>query len=306
MELWIFPTCSLTAVSVKPTSLVRSDTVNVTGTAVYNSKDVAAANKVTFTPAAITSGNYRLAATETIDINAAITQKSLDESYVKPNTVDDQTYTGSQIKPAVTVTDGTALTSADYTVTYGANIAVGTGTVIITPKNNYSGSAISKSFNIVKASALTPKSGALDITNNYGKTYSFDLSQLLPTVAAPASLGTVTYAYKANTINSNYANGTPAVNGSNLSIPIKAVGSTSTANIGTITITIKSTNYADMDATITLSTINKKTPTGAPTLSKNTITYGEALSSITLGGSMVGMPEYRFSEPISSSRAPAM
>ncbi|MFQ7138388.1 Ig-like domain repeat protein [Evtepia sp.] len=46
------------------------------------------------------------------------------------------------------------------------------------------------------------------------------------------------------------------------------------------------TNYENYDITVTLIGTDKKVPTGAPTLSTTTITYGQSLSTITLSGSM--------------------
>lgn len=63
-----------------------------------------------------------------------------------------QTYTGSQLRPSVTVRyNGVALGGNDYEVSYGANNAVGTGSVTVTGKNNYKGSVM-KSFRINPAS----------------------------------------------------------------------------------------------------------------------------------------------------------
>ena len=46
------------------------------------------------------------------------------------------------------------------------------------------------------------------------------------------------------------------------------------------------TNYENYTITVTLIGTDKKVPTGAPTLSTTTITYGQSLSTITLSGSM--------------------
>lgn len=63
-----------------------------------------------------------------------------------------QTYTGSQLRPSVTVRyNGVALGGNDYEVSYGANNAAGTGSVTVTGKNNYKGSVM-KSFRINPAS----------------------------------------------------------------------------------------------------------------------------------------------------------
>lgn len=58
-------------VKVKGASLVKAEyVVTVPGTAVYNSKDVATANSITFTTNAITTGNYSLAAGQTVTITS--------------------------------------------------------------------------------------------------------------------------------------------------------------------------------------------------------------------------------------------
>ncbi len=57
-------------------------------------------------------------------------------------------YTGSQIKPAV-VTDGTVTETTDYTLEYGENKELGTGTVIVTGAGTYAGSNVTYTFNIV-------------------------------------------------------------------------------------------------------------------------------------------------------------
>ena len=65
-------------VSVRSSALVGGDTLNVTGTIVYDTKDVTATN-LTFTPDAIENGNYRLAADEALTVPAGITPKMLTE-----------------------------------------------------------------------------------------------------------------------------------------------------------------------------------------------------------------------------------
>ena len=69
------------------------------------------------------------------------------------------TYTGSAIKPSVTVKDtkGTKLTTSDYTVTYKNNTKVGTATITITGKGNYQGT-------ITKTFVIKPKAGTLTLT----------------------------------------------------------------------------------------------------------------------------------------------
>lgn len=71
------------SVGVKASSLYGTDTLPINGSAVYNSANVNEANTITFTPNAITTGNYTLAATEKLTINnASITPRDLT---VTPN-----------------------------------------------------------------------------------------------------------------------------------------------------------------------------------------------------------------------------
>lgn len=68
-------TSSTATVQIKA-GVVDTNAVSVAGTAAYNNENVKNATKVIFTPTAITSGNYTLAATETIEHPATITKKT--------------------------------------------------------------------------------------------------------------------------------------------------------------------------------------------------------------------------------------
>ena len=72
-------------------------------------------------------------------------------------TVADVKYTGSAVEPAVTVKDGdyTLIQGTDYTVAYSDNTNAGNGTVTITGKGLYVGTA-SKTFSIGKADTVAP------------------------------------------------------------------------------------------------------------------------------------------------------
>lgn len=76
-----------------------------------------------------------------------INPKALTDDMVAA--ISAQTYTRSQLTPAVTVTDGSALTlNTDYTVGYGENINVSTGgSATVTGTGNYTGS-VTKNFTI--------------------------------------------------------------------------------------------------------------------------------------------------------------
>ena len=87
----------------------------------------------------------------TITVTYKIVAKDLKDVTIEA--VKDQTYTGSQIQPTLTVVNGDVVMKegVDYQVTYGENTEVGVGTAKITPvdgNKNYTGSK-EISFNIV-------------------------------------------------------------------------------------------------------------------------------------------------------------
>lgn len=84
-------------------------------------------------------GNY----TGKKTVNFNIMAKSLSESDVVFTEIEKQTYTGKQItpEPVITYNDVTLEKGKDYELAYENNINVGTGTVNVTFKGNYSGTA---------------------------------------------------------------------------------------------------------------------------------------------------------------------
>ncbi len=109
---------------------------------------------------------------------------------------------------------------------------------------------------ITKASAA-PTQGTLSVRNGYAATYTFDLTALHPALPEPAELGEVSYALDTVSLGGYYTDGAK-IEGDILTIPINAVETDEEENIGTIKVTITSTNYADMTATITVSSENRK------------------------------------------------
>ena len=67
-----------------------------------------------------------------------------------------QTYTGSQITPAIVVKDGAATLTegTDYTISYGENMNAGTGSIAIVGAGNYAGSESSITFPIRRPSEM--------------------------------------------------------------------------------------------------------------------------------------------------------
>lgn len=140
-------------------------------------------------------------------------------------------------------------------------------------------------FTITKAPALDTSTGTLTVANNYKGTYTFDLKALLPTLEAPKSYGSISYETPTISLGNYYTKGAKIEDGV-LSIPINAVNSTEEKGIGTITVVITTENYENITLTLNVFAANKKVPTGTPTLSKTTLTYGDKLGDITLSGSM--------------------
>ena len=147
---------------------------------------------------------------------------------------------------------------------------------------NQSGGAI---FTITKAPALDTTAATLTVANNHQGTYTFDLKALLPTLEAPKSYGSISYETPTISLGNYYTEGAKIEDGV-LSIPINAFNSTEEKGIGTITVVVTTENYNDITLTLNVSAANKEVPTGTPTLSKATLTYGDTLSGITLSGSM--------------------
>ena len=113
---------------------------------------------------------------------------------------DKLTYTGAQLKPSVTVKNGSAtlVNGTDYTVSYKNNINVGTATATIAGKGEYTGS-VNKTFTIT-ARSVSGLTVTLDPANC---TYNAKAQKPAITVkfgstvlSTPASY---TFAYKNNT-----------------------------------------------------------------------------------------------------------
>lgn len=76
-----------------------------------------------------------------------------DISAAVVGTIPDQTYTGSEIRPAVRVTvngNETLTEGVDYSISYRNNVQTGTASVIITGMGAFAGSSKTANFNIVR------------------------------------------------------------------------------------------------------------------------------------------------------------
>ena len=122
-------------------SLVGQDTLNLNISTTADSASVPGSYPITLTEVAGANPNY---AVTTQDGMLTVTPKTLSDSDVTISAIPDQTYTGQEIEPEVTVNGYSA---DDYDVTYADNIRVGTATATVRFKGNYTGTA-SKTFRI--------------------------------------------------------------------------------------------------------------------------------------------------------------
>ena len=100
--------------------------------------------------------------------------------------IPDQKYTGSEVKPAVTVTLDTKneynpeiltlVEGRDYTVSYGNNVETGTASVTITGINRYSGT-LTKSFTITDSNELTVLEKDNPQIEDSSKGYTFRINE---------------------------------------------------------------------------------------------------------------------------------
>ena len=215
-------------------------------------------------------------------------------------TAESKPYDGTKNADISSVTfDNVTLNrGTDYTVTASFDDAsVGNGkyftaTVSLMDQaaKNYflEQSSFTTTASITKAAAPTNiQSGTLTITNGLHKTYSFDLSTLLPKLTAPCDYGTITYDKKVDT-NLGVGSFITLVNGKTGELTLEANRSgTDEGQFGTITVTISTSNYQDITLTVKVSAVNQITPVPEDgTITASKITYGQALSDSTITGTM--------------------
>ena len=170
------------------------------------------------------------------------------------------------------------------TLTSGGNFVFAGGSRVMQIEYGSSGTV---TVSIGRASIAAPAGKALQVANNHAATYTVDLSALLPALEAPREYGAVTYGAPTVNLSSDYyAVGTARIENGKLILPIQAVETKETGSIGSVKVNVSTTNYHDFTLTINVSAKNRITPTGTPTLSKNAITYGDALNTIALSGKL--------------------
>ena len=142
------------------------------------------------------------------------------------------------------------------------------------------------SFRIDRASAPETVPGRLTVTNRHAADYTVDLNALLPQLDGEKRYGDVTYTVSSVDLGTYCAADSASIENGVLTLPILANDTEQTGRIGHVVVQVDSTNYKPFTLTIEVSATNKIVPTGAPTLSKTTLTSGEKLGSVTLSGTM--------------------
>ena len=272
-------------VSVKSGSLVGTDTLAVTGTLKYNSANVNEANKITFTPDAITTGNYALAASEVLTITGAkITQAT-------------PTYTAPS---GLTAKYGQTLADVNIAATTGWSW-MNTGTAVGTPatKNfpakftptdaiNY------KTVENIDVSVAVSKADAPTLTNiTVSQKYTVDTEQSknIGTAGMPADAGTLTYTAGSSSVTTGTATVSSFTVDSTGMVKYTITGGADGAVIN-LPVTIDSDNYAGATVNVVITLTAKDNQTALTLTGGTTVVYGQTLQLGTSGGSGTGAVTY--------------
>lgn len=141
-------------------------------------------------------------------------------------------------------------------------------------------------FTITKAAAPAAENGALTVTNGLHKTYSFDLSTLLPSLTAPGEYGAISYGKPVADLGvGSFVTLVNSKTGA-LTLEVADRSSTDEGQFGTITVAVTTANYADITLTINVSAVNKTVPVPDGEVSASSITYGQTLNDSTITGKM--------------------
>ena len=140
---------------------------------------------------------------------------------------------------------------------------------------------------IEKAEAPTVEPVELTVVNGAAKTYTVKLPEL-PELKSPCKYGeTITYSNVPTVIvDAGYYDGGATVENGVLSLPILANAVTQEGKIGEVKVHVTTDNYEDVILTVEIKAVNKIIPNGTPVLSRDKLTYGEAVSVITLSGKL--------------------
>lgn len=275
------------SVSVKPEALVNGDTLPITGTLVYNSANVNEANTITFTPNAVTTGNYRLAESEVLTIT---------DAKITPAPHNCANPTGLTAKYGQKLSDVT-LTNPEGNLP-GTWSWQNPGTVLDqVGTRNYSANFKPESPNYqeVKNAEIAVAVGKADAPTlaDTSKSQKYTVTSgkvTVNTAGMPADAGTLTYTA-----------GTPSVKGAaTASFTVDGNGLVTytitggaAGDIITLPVTIGSVNYADATANVVITLLPRNDQKALTIIGGDTVVYGQTLTFSATGGSGSGKVTYR-------------
>ena len=261
-------TCTTATVQIKADAKVNQndDLPTVTGTYAYNSKDVNSASKVTFTSTESSSTNYTLPAGLTVTQNASITpadqaELTIASAATTPYGTDlTLTFSGGSGNGAVTytVTDDTGKATVSGSTLHP--VQAGTVQVVATKASdgNYNSiSSAAKEITIDKVTYNGPKSDqTIPIVKNRtdAQTGTLTAVDFFPAGQTPAG-AVITHV----TSGSGSLMSTVGLKNGELSYVSKS--NISDAADETYTVTIATTNYTDITATLTFHLTDKESVT---------------------------------------------
>ena len=271
-------------VSVKETSLCGSDTLAITGTAVYNSANVNEAKTITFTPNAIT-GNYELVGELTIP-DASITPRELivtpnDNQSKKFGAEDPTLHSTTSGKVSGQIPDYTgALSRAEGEAVGQYDITLGTLALMDHYSSGFKASNYALKLNptpvkfeITKADA--PQLADIPLSQNY--TVTAEQSADIGNAGMPEDAGTLTYVPGAE-----HKTGSVKVDSWKVDTTGKVTYTLSGGAAGdtvTLPVTIQSPNYGDATVHVVI-TLTKPASTGigitGPTASGSNVSVDKA------------------------------
>ena len=147
------------------------------------------------------------------------------------------------------------------------------------------------------------KETALTIVNGHANTYTVALPAL-PKLETPKKYGALTYEIREIKLDGSYYTSGAKVENGKLTLPIQKNDVKTTGSVGTVTVVIKSTNYADITLTVNVNATDKLVPiVTAPTA--NALTYnGTEQALVTAGKTTGGTMLYRLNDSKWSEQIP--
>ena len=220
----------------RPSVTVNCDSTTLTEDTDYTVSYSNNTNAGTATVTITGKGGYTGSTTKSFTINP----KSISSATVTLSPI-SYTYDGTEKKPSVTVKDGTkTLTSGtDYSVSYSNNVDVGTATVTVTGKNNYTGST-SKTFTITEPEKINISNCTITLSPT---SFTYDGTAKQPSVTVKYGSTTLT---KDTDYTVSYSNNT---NAGTATVTITGKGGYTGSTTKNFTINAKSIS----SATVTLS-----------------------------------------------------